>query len=236
MPCINLPTRIVDTSITLIDHIIVSRKLLETKIQTGNLYCGMTDHLPNFIIIHSENRTQNKTRPKTRLFGEKNMAKFRNIIEENSWEEFYNTKNVNYAMDIFHQKYNDAYYKSFPLVQVSRKRIKDKKWVTHGLLKCMKHKDRLYKKQLLHPTQQNINEFKKYRNILNACIMESQENYYKELIGNEKQNLYKLWKIFGSVINPSKAKKDNKINYLLYNNKKVTKSKDMAETFNEHFK
>ncbi len=59
---ITLPNRIVETSISLIDHVIINKTLLETSddIITCNIYSGITDHLPNFLILSSTNHTKNK--------------------------------------------------------------------------------------------------------------------------------------------------------------------------------
>ena len=46
-PCITLPTRITERSATLIDHIYLRLPLqkMQTKVDSGNLYCSITDHL-----------------------------------------------------------------------------------------------------------------------------------------------------------------------------------------------
>ncbi len=50
---ITLPTRIVEGSVSLLDHILINAKIIKNycNIITGNIYCGITDHLPNVIII-----------------------------------------------------------------------------------------------------------------------------------------------------------------------------------------
>jgi hypothetical protein len=63
----------------------------------------------------------------------------------------------------------------------------------------------------------------------------AEANYYKELISADNNNLRALWGIFGSVINPHKMKRKNKINKLIVNNKTVNSDKDMADAFNDHF-
>ena len=55
LPTITCPTRIVNNPelhISLIDHIIISSQIVKhsTKIQSGNIYSDISDHLPNFII------------------------------------------------------------------------------------------------------------------------------------------------------------------------------------------
>ena len=59
-PTINCPTRITDTTETLIDNIIVSET---SKFVSGNLTVGISDHLPQFTILDVM-----KSEPETRTF------------------------------------------------------------------------------------------------------------------------------------------------------------------------
>ena len=56
IPCINLPTRFCDSTATLIDHIMlkVPRKLIQTRVNAGNLISDITDHFPNFVLIDTK--------------------------------------------------------------------------------------------------------------------------------------------------------------------------------------
>ncbi len=58
------------------------------------------------------------------------MAKFKQLIADASWNEFYNTQDVNKALMTFYKIYNSAFDKAFPLKRLSRKRAKDKRWIT----------------------------------------------------------------------------------------------------------
>ncbi len=61
IPTITLPTRITHNSITLINHILLktTSKDINDAIVMGNIYSDITDHLPNFLLIH--NKTLSKT-------------------------------------------------------------------------------------------------------------------------------------------------------------------------------
>ena len=51
-PTINLPTRITSQSSTLIDNILVSH--FSSKIFSGNILVGLSDHMPQLAIISNE--------------------------------------------------------------------------------------------------------------------------------------------------------------------------------------
>ena len=57
-PTINLPTRITSQSSTLIDNILVSH--FSSKIYSGNLLVGLSDHMPQLAIISNEYEDNSK--------------------------------------------------------------------------------------------------------------------------------------------------------------------------------
>ena len=63
MPVILMPTRITAHTATLIDHIYVHQHICSYNVCAGNLYCDITDHLPNFILLNPSQETRNKKRP-----------------------------------------------------------------------------------------------------------------------------------------------------------------------------
>ena len=94
----------------------------------------------------------------------------------------------------------------FPKVQQSRKKAKDKDWITDGIKRAMKHRNNLYQIQLVNSTPINVNNWKKYRNMLNKIIKNAQKEYYKNLIKQHSNNCIGLWKTLGSIISKKKKK------------------------------
>ena len=237
IPTITIPTRITDSSVSLIDHILINSQIIKDKgdIMTGNLYCDISDHLPNFIKIKTKHNFNKTERPMVRIYGQKNMEKFRDFIANSSWEEYFITNDPDKALEIFYRIYNRAHEQAFPLIRLSRNRIKDKKWITEGLKTSIHNKNNLFRKFKFKPNIHTKTQYTKYKNILTKCIRAAENQYYINLIKSERQNLHTLWNIFGSIINPRKVKKDNKIKELFYKNKHLTKNQDISETFNEHF-
>ena len=77
IPCITIPTRLTETSATIIDHINIRlpTKKVSFKVSAGNLITDITDHLPNFIIMDEEINSI-KNRPWIRLFNKKKHFEF----------------------------------------------------------------------------------------------------------------------------------------------------------------
>ncbi len=241
IPTITLPTRIVETKaatqISLIDQIFTNFQTFKDNksIYSGNIFSDISDHLPNFLNIHSYSKKNILERPIIRIYGEKNTNKFKKLLQEANWDELLSATDENIALNIFYNIYNVAFNKAFPLKRLSRNRARDKEWITSEIKQNIHHKNRLFKKSLLHPTPSNRKKYTIFRNILNRKIRLAEDNYYKNLLSNGSQNLFKLWNIFGKIINPNKHKCNKKIAKLKCLDKVIENDKDIANALNDYF-
>ena len=76
-------------------------------------------------------------------------------------------------MNIFTKKLIIAYNKSFPFVKLSRKRSKDKPWITTGVKQSIKKKHLLYKKYIYNSTEVNNQIYKIFKNKLRTQYQKS---------------------------------------------------------------
>ena len=240
IPLVTLPTRIQDGTCSTIDHIFINQHLIRntSKRLAGNIFSDISDHLPNFLIVNNKkNHVPNKKsdRPKVRIFGEKNTAQFKEHLKNANWKEIDDTDDPNVALDIFYKFYNTAFEKSFPVKTLSMKCSKEKKWMNASLRQQINNKNKLYRKFLLNPIEKNKMEYKTARNRVNKEIRNEEENYYRELMSNEKNNLKNLWDIAGKIINPNKIKRDTQIKALQVNGKFLSKNYDIANSLNDFF-
>ena len=134
----------------------------------------------------------------------------------------------------FYNQIKKFYSDSFPLVRVSRKRNKDKSWITKGILKSIRHKNKLYRKSIEKPTDSNIMKYSEYRKILNACIKTAEQLYYQQMFDDRSNSAKNLWKHFGPILNNSKRVRSN-ISSLQVNGRKITDNRAIAEAFNDFF-
>ena len=145
-PCITLPTRITPHSATLIDHIFVKLpvKKLQTKVNSGNLFCSISDHLMSFVLLELESK-KIKERPFVRLFTKNRIKYFQEnapndppllpIDNDGNLEH----NNLQHAFSTFIKKYREMLDKYFPLVRLSRKKAKNKPWITPGIKTSIKN-------------------------------------------------------------------------------------------------
>ena len=236
LPKIILPTRITDSTCTLIDHIFVklSRKLIDINIKAGNIFAEITDHLPIFVNMNFKTNLSNE-RPLIRIFNDRSLQNFSFKCSNIEWDRLGNLANVDSKFDFLQNSLITAFNESFPLVQKSRKRNKDKKWMTQSLKISIRKKNRLYKKKIQTPTLDNINRFKEYNQILQASLKLAEERYYHNLFSDTKSSSIKMWKALGSIINPDKTRKQQQITKLIIGEEVVEDNKGISDRMNDYF-
>ena len=121
----------------------------------------------------------------------------------------------------------------FPKVRQSHKQAKDKDWITSGIKRAIKQKHILFQTHHKYNTKDNIDKWKKYRNVLNKIIKDTQRDYYKSLIQQHNNNCIGLWKTLGSII--CNKKRVTHINKLKINNQIINDPIQIANTMNNFF-
>ena len=204
MPTVLLPTRVTSTSSTLIDHIYYyegSNVKRNVAIKSGNLLNDLSDHLPNFTLIMQNNNpvTDYKRRPLIRIFSEKNKQKFAHEMASTDWNNLFKETDVNVAYQLFIDKITSLYERCFRQVQISRKRFKDKKWITWGLKKSSREKENLYKKWISTKSSVDESKFKEYRKRFNSVAKEAESMYYRDLFDSKINSVKKLWQNLNTI-------------------------------------
>ena len=238
-PCITLPTRITDYSMSLVDHIFfrAKHKLHDAKLVSGNIFSDISDHLPTFCIFENSNiKPKASNRPLIRLFSERNICSFVSHINNTDWYSVIGSDHSEAMATRFHEYIKKIYEKCFPLVRLSNKRAKDKKWITSALKKSTKRKNLLYKKRLDHPSAENIRKYNAYRNILTTCLRVAEAMYYHEELSDQTNATVKFWKLFGATLRPRNCNKNsNFIKKLFINNEMISDDQDISNKMNEFF-
>ena len=142
-----------------------------------------------------------------------------------SEDDWYHTF-VNTVHRIFEQ--------SFPLVKLSRQRIKDKPWITKGLKISIKHNNRLYRSQLIRLGRQRL-EYNTYKNLLRRCLKEAETKFYQDVFDSNNNSVYNIWKTLNPIINPKAGSKSTSINKSLIDGKFIKDINNISDAMNNHF-
>ena len=177
IPLITKPTRVTNTSTTLLDHIWTNnlQSIEQSQIKCGILIEDLSDHLPIFLIRKASTYPQGYSNIKFRVFSDNNITNFKSEIASHSTKlnniVTNSNINVNEKVTKYFKEYKTIYNKHFPLKnkKVHNKTL-SKPWITSDIQKLIKNKKFLYYEKLKKPTVITIEKYKQCKKELDACL------------------------------------------------------------------
>ena len=158
IPLITLPTRITQTSATLLDHIF-SNSDPESK-ECGIIYSSLSDHLPVFSLSKCTQHEDNiGSKPVLiRNTSIENKTKFKEKLLLNDWTHVMISEDPSIAFSEFSNTF--IYEESFQFIKYKPNKNKNSvnPWFTSALLVSRKQQEKLFKKK--NPES----NYKQYRN------------------------------------------------------------------------
>ena len=151
-PRIDKPTKLTETTTTLIDNIFVNVHC--DKIISGPWLTDMSDHLPIYTTFPYEHvSVKHKAEYiMKRFYTEVAMDAFRLELSTVNWSEIYDTysqADVNIKFDYFVQAFDKLHNKHFPQVHIRVKNNGEyKPWISRAIKNSIKKKNNLYKKYM----------------------------------------------------------------------------------------
>ena len=238
IPLITHPTRITTTSSTLLDHVYTNNVVGEHK--SFILVEDVSDHLPvmvcsNLSLPKSEKSTVTLIRDTKNFEAEKFLDKLTEGMEllDDIKEE---------CIDNYTEKFIDIFHKTLniyaPLRKQTRKetKLKNKPWLSKGILISIQQKNLLNKKALKLNDSNTWAQYKVYRKKLTHIKEYAKRLYIKNLVNDNKYDTLSLWKIINKIIHLKNVKKNN-----IPNKMHVSKSESaqgpqaLSNLFNKYF-
>lgn len=237
LPAITKPTRITQTTKTLIENIFCTNW---SKLQSASIIISdLSDHLP-IIVQFSLEKYKIKELDYTdrRPITAEGLEKFHKTLEGTNWDritQYSELGLVNEAYESFISTYKVAYTDAFPLKRLphSKKYKAKKAWMTPGLLKSCKKKNLLYAKYLKNPNSENKTKFTAYRNKFKAIRLHAEKNYYATEFLNCHSDLKSTWRLIRSALQLDVN--NEKINALMIDDVRIEDPGILANKFNEYF-
>ena len=192
LPYIVAPTRVIPRSITLIDNIFSNN--IDHGSISGNLITTISDHFGQFLLLRDLKNSEQKTKTDQfkQDFSRLNKEHFEKDLKNTNWTSILETgkKDIDKSFESFLTTVNSIISDHAPLTKLSNKekKLKNKPWVTKGILKSIAQKDKIRRKQC---RAKNQAKFKTYRNAINILIRRSKTNRYNNFFKSNKQNLIK---------------------------------------------
>ena len=237
LPAITKPTRITDTSATLIDNIFISSKL-QHDYTSGLIISDMSDHLPT--VVKLQNVKQDMKHQQTityRKINEENIKLINEDLKGYNWEEALETTGTNEIFHIIHEALTKSMNKHMPLKnkKVQKKITPNEPWITKGIEKCINKQKQLYKKSIKKgATDTDQKKYKEYRKLLQKLKRKTKMGYYQQKCKEYRNETKKLWSVINNIIG-KRRNRDTMIESLKIGNVLTHDAKLITETFCNFF-
>jgi hypothetical protein len=236
---ITTPTRIEPRASTTIDHIITNFNL-NSIVKYGVIYTDISDHFSIFSLIKWKNNycKQEKFNKKVvlkEIIDEKNI---KNVVRNANWKNVMSKTDATTAYNNFLEKIITAKTESTTVKKIPQKRnfyaFPKKPYVTAGLLKSIKIRDKLHKQFKNNPVNNDLKEkYTTYRNKVTDLLRKAKDNYYQHKFENCEGDIRETYKIIDSILNPNK-KCDNEIK-LIHRENIIDSPQQISDLFNQYF-
>ena len=196
---INKPTRVTETSATLIDHIWVSN--CEKVNSTYIVIDDQTDHFPveGHIQCTQKIKLPIQYRNK-RLFNENSKIAFQSELSDVSWTNVYQSADANEAYTIFIDKFKSLFEKHFPVKRIRMTtKTRDEAYLTPAMKDSLREKRRLHRLAKKYPLTY-YDTYLRHRDTCNNAIKVAREQYYQEKMQASASNTRSLWREINKVM------------------------------------
>lgn len=135
----------------------------------------LTDHFGVLLALR-----KNKFHVTNRTTAKINDEKLKLALSNINFTPVFNTIDPNLATKLFIDPIMLAITESTKVISLPRRRTPRKAWITPGLLKCMRHRDNLYKRAKKDPSNEILQvSYKRYRNFCINILRKAKLDYEK---------------------------------------------------------
>ncbi|KAL4720100.1 hypothetical protein ACJJTC_015453 [Scirpophaga incertulas] len=143
--------------------------------------------------------------PAKRLQGKNKITVIKKTVVDNiglcdflasvDWYPVTTKSDVNESVGAFLGIMGNAIELNSRKVRISRSKYIIRPWMTPGLLRCSRHKDKLHAKSKQNPINEVINiSYRRYRNFYTDIVRKVRLTYERELLQRNSKNTKLLWK------------------------------------------
>jgi hypothetical protein len=120
----------------------------------------------------------------------------------------------------------------------NRHKHKISPWITKGILKSLRTKDKLHSKLKKAKTENQIEilkrQYTRFRNIYQSVIRNAKKLYWENKFTECKSNIKLTWKNLNNILHRTANKKDFP-NYFINNEHQISDHNDIANAFNQYY-
>lgn len=225
---VNEFTRVTKNTSTVIDLIVTNDKQLKFEIHTTP---RLSDHFLIEVELTSkeENRTIQKLSRNYKTFKD---HEFQIELMDTEWEG--NCSNLEVLSQNLVDGILSTLDKHAPLEQKNiRQKLGNMLWFTREIGQEILKRDRQYKVAIVTKSAADWENFRRQRNRVVGLIRKQKQKYYSEKVDEVKNRPTEMWKTLKQLLQNKKGGDLN--DGIVFDNKLVTDSQEIAENFNNYF-
>ena len=229
-PLIDKPTRI-STTATLLDNIWTNNYIHPCK--SAIVTDPISDHFAVFqstLLPTSISHISNAEN--IRILNDTNLHRFQEMLEELCWEDVYEQIDPDPAFTMFLEKLQSKYNEAFPVITRVKPKSKINGWFDAELSSLQKAKRTAYLRFLRTNDPESQMSYHKIRNHYERVIKTKKSQYFEKRLASCRNDLKHTWYIINDIIG---RKISISPNCIKSNDRLLTDSLEIAESFNEHF-
>ena len=142
LPQITDPTRVTDSTATVIDNIFVN--YFDSKTLSGNIMINFSEHFCQFVSVNRKKIDLKKANVYKRDYSKFNTQSFRDDISIQKWDNTYD--NVNDQFNDFYGRLENCVDRHAPMKKQSFKQLKleSKPWITPEIKRLIEKRNKLF--------------------------------------------------------------------------------------------
>ncbi|XP_046675445.1 uncharacterized protein LOC124364198 [Homalodisca vitripennis] len=207
-----MPTRVTKETMSCIDNIITNNRVKQSKLL--NIELGLSDHRALLISVDCKNDfTAQKGSTRKRIFTAQNIAGMVDCISNTSWNVC-QLSTVQENFNSFLSSFKTCFESSFPYKSVkakcgSKNILKNKRWITNGIIESSKKKRELHKIAKSSNDVNFIQYVKDYKHIFKKVCTAAKRMYNCKYISDSKNKSKAVWHVVKSELGISTTKKQD---------------------------
>ena len=193
----------------------------------------ISDHFPIFYIDYSSKIKIPVKYVKKRVYSPQNIQKLIDACDNHDWSKVLTCDGAQEAFTLYHNDFITMYNDCFPVKNIKLAYKNRKPWLTEGLRKSIKNKNKLYRLKMKSNSEEATTKYNVYRNKLHSILRTAEREHFDQLLCNYKNNLKKTWMVIKDLINKKKSSKASSRFYI--DNICTTNKQTIADRFNSYF-
>ena len=226
---VDFPTRTIHSTVSAIDTFIINTAQIN-KFSITSFINGLSDYDALIYSLNIPTRKETDKVTYTRIVDKYTTSDFIYKISSESWDEVFNSSDIDFMFNSFHNTYLRIYYSSFPLLRTKRKNYKYN-WITLGIKTSCKRKRAIFLMQRNNADPVLKQYYKRYSKILHNVIKEAKRMSLDEKIKKSDNKTKATWTIIKAL--SGKHHTLHEIQKLSLDGNLLTDHHEITEAFNK---